>query len=163
MGFGPSVPLPMPFSNALANMTLDGLEEVARRAAPSNPKVHVVRYADDFIITGTSKEVLEMKVKPAIVTFLKERGLELSEEKTPRRPPQNPPPVAGSKSPTLRRRDEGYLRGLTRLGKAFRGLLESPALPDELQQMAMVHQPIEQRRDDDGVAQELGPVVYIPI
>jgi len=69
-------------SPALANMALDGLEEIARRAAPSNQKVHVVRYADDFIITGASKEVLEMKVKPAIVTFLKERGLELSEEKT---------------------------------------------------------------------------------
>jgi RNA-directed DNA polymerase len=69
-------------SPALANMTLDGLEEIALRAAPSNQKVNVVRYADDFIITGASKEVLEMKVKPAIVTFLKERGLELSEEKT---------------------------------------------------------------------------------
>jgi RNA-directed DNA polymerase len=69
-------------SPALANMTLDGLEEIARRAAPRNQKVHVVRYADDFIITGASKEVLEMKVKPAIVAFLKERGLELSDEKT---------------------------------------------------------------------------------
>src|ERR1035438_8536104 len=69
-------------SPALANMALDGLEEIARRAAPRNQKVHVVRYADDFIITGASKEVLETKVKPAIVTFLKERGLELSDEKT---------------------------------------------------------------------------------
>jgi RNA-directed DNA polymerase len=69
-------------SPALANMALDGLEEVARRAAPSNQKVHVVRYADDFIITGASKEVLEMSVKPAVVAFLKERGLELSDEKT---------------------------------------------------------------------------------
>jgi RNA-directed DNA polymerase len=69
-------------SPALANMALDGLEEVARRAAPLNQKVYVVRYADDFIITGASKEVLEMKVKPAVVAFLKERGLELSEEKT---------------------------------------------------------------------------------
>jgi len=69
-------------SPALANMALDGLEEIARRAAPSNQKVHVVRYADDFIITGASNEVLEMKVKPAVVAFLKERGLELSDEKT---------------------------------------------------------------------------------
>ena len=29
-----------------------------------------------------SQEVLELKVKPAVVAFLKERGLELSEEKT---------------------------------------------------------------------------------
>lgn len=31
---------------------------------------------------GASKEVLELKVKPAVVAFLRERGLELSEEKT---------------------------------------------------------------------------------
>jgi len=39
-------------------------------------------YADDFIITAASKEVLEKKVKPAVERFLRERGLELSEEKT---------------------------------------------------------------------------------
>ena len=69
-------------SPVLANMALDGLEEIARRAVPNNRKIHVVKYADDFIITGTSKEVLETQVKPAVVAFLKERGLELSEEKT---------------------------------------------------------------------------------
>lgn len=69
-------------SPVLANMALDGLEEVAQRATPRNQKVNVVKYADDFIITGASQEVLEMKVKPAVVAFLKERGLELSEEKT---------------------------------------------------------------------------------
>ena len=45
-------------------------------------KVNVVKYADDFIITGASKEVLEEKVKPAVAAFLRERGLELSPEKT---------------------------------------------------------------------------------
>ncbi len=69
-------------SPTLANMALDGLEEVARRAAPNGQKVHVVRYADDFIITGASKELLEEKVKPAVADFLRERGLELSPEKT---------------------------------------------------------------------------------
>ena len=69
-------------SPVLANMALDGLEEVARRAAPRNQKVNVVKYADDFIISGASQEVLETQVKPAVVAFLKERGLELSEEKT---------------------------------------------------------------------------------
>ena len=78
-------------------MTLDGLErmlnqkfrrrywrdEVVRNKIRSySPKVKFVRYADDFIVTGTSKEVLETEVKPAIVEFLKERGLELSMEKT---------------------------------------------------------------------------------
>ena len=36
----------------------------------------------DFVITGASREVLENKVKPLVKAFLKERGLELSEEKT---------------------------------------------------------------------------------
>jgi len=69
-------------SPALANMALDGLEQVARQAAPSHQKVHVVRYADDFIITGASQEVLADKVKPAVEAFLRERGLALSAEKT---------------------------------------------------------------------------------
>jgi RNA-directed DNA polymerase len=69
-------------SPVLANMALDGLEQIAQRATTQNQKVNVVRYADDFIITGASKEVLEMQVKPAVVAFLRERGLELSEEKT---------------------------------------------------------------------------------
>jgi RNA-directed DNA polymerase len=69
-------------SPVLANMALDGLEEVARWVAPRNQKVHVVKYADDFIITGASQEVLETQVRPAVVAFLKERGLELSAEKT---------------------------------------------------------------------------------
>ena len=69
-------------SPTLANMVLDGLEQVALKAAPKNQKVNVVRYADDFVITGASREVLETKVKPAVEAFLRERGLELSAEKT---------------------------------------------------------------------------------
>ena len=68
-------------SPTLANMALDGLEQVAQSAAP-NQKVHVVKYADDFIITGVSREVLAEKVKPAVEAFLRARGLELSLEKT---------------------------------------------------------------------------------
>src|SRR5262249_39194479 len=45
-------------------------------------KVNLVRYCDDFIITGSSKELLENEVKPLVEEFLKERGLELSQEKT---------------------------------------------------------------------------------
>jgi RNA-directed DNA polymerase len=69
-------------SPTLANMVLDGLEQVAVKAAPRDQKVHVVKYADDFIITGASREVLEEKVKPAVEAFLWARGLELSAEKT---------------------------------------------------------------------------------
>lgn len=61
-------------------MALDGLEGVAQQAAPRQ-QVYVVKYADDFIISGSSKEVLEEQVKPAVMAFLRERGLELSEEK----------------------------------------------------------------------------------
>ena len=47
-----------------------------------NDKIHFSIYADDFIITGKTKEVLENKVKPAVEKFLQERGLSLSQEKT---------------------------------------------------------------------------------
>ena len=68
-------------SPTLANMTLDGLEAELKRFRLQD-KVHMVRYADDFIITGTSKELLENEVKPLVEKFLSARGLELSPEKT---------------------------------------------------------------------------------
>lgn len=68
-------------SPRLATIALNGLEEVATAGFRGTDKVHVIVYADDFIITGKSKELLE-EIKPRVVTFLKERGLELSEEKT---------------------------------------------------------------------------------
>ncbi len=69
-------------SPCLANMTLDGLEQVAIQVAPRQAKIHVARFADDFIVTAVSKEILEQQVKPAIEAFLHTRGLELSPEKT---------------------------------------------------------------------------------
>jgi RNA-directed DNA polymerase len=74
-------------SPALANMTLDGLEKLLRAHFPKpkrgyNAKVNFIRYADDFIITGCSKELLEKEVKPLVEQFMSERGLELSSEKT---------------------------------------------------------------------------------
>ncbi|MBF4432648.1 group II intron reverse transcriptase/maturase, partial [Vibrio anguillarum] len=45
-------------------------------------KVNYVRYADDFIITGISKELLEDEVLPIVEAFMAERGLQLSAEKT---------------------------------------------------------------------------------
>lgn len=62
--------------------TLSGLAEAAKTATKNHDKVHVISYADDFIITGTTKEVLEKQVQPAIEAFLHERGLTLSLEKT---------------------------------------------------------------------------------
>jgi RNA-directed DNA polymerase len=71
-------------SPVLANMTLDGLERKLKdnfRRKPSL-KVNFVRYADDFIVTAKSKELLQEQVVPLIETFLKERGLQLSQEKS---------------------------------------------------------------------------------
>ena len=59
-------------SPTLANMALDGLEAAAKKAVPARidddkrSKINVIRYADDFVITGDSKELLETKVKPAV-------------------------------------------------------------------------------------------------
>jgi RNA-directed DNA polymerase len=69
-------------SPTLANMTLDGLERVIRTAVPRRCRVNFIRYADDFIVTGKSKRLLETSIRPAIETFLAERGLSLSPEKT---------------------------------------------------------------------------------
>ena len=41
-----------------------------------------MRYADDFVVTGASRELLENEVRPLIERFLAERGLTLSAEKT---------------------------------------------------------------------------------
>lgn len=69
-------------SPALLNITLSGLEAAVQKAVAKADKVHICVYADDFIITGRTKEVLEKKVKPIVESFLKERGLALSQEKT---------------------------------------------------------------------------------
>ena len=73
-------------SPVLANCALDGLQQLLAEHFPNTKhrkcKVHLVRYADDFIITGTSKVLLAYEVKPLVAQFLSERGLELSHEKT---------------------------------------------------------------------------------
>ena len=73
-------------SPTLANLTLDGLERLLKekfspRRTPS-PKVNLIRYADDFVITGGTKELLEKEVKPLVEQFMRDRGLQLSPEKT---------------------------------------------------------------------------------
>jgi RNA-directed DNA polymerase len=86
-------------SPTLANLTLNGLENYLqtqfkpKRIPCSTGKnttrvstcINVVRYADDFIVTGRSKRQLEC-VKKAINEFLAPRGLNISEEKTTIRP-----------------------------------------------------------------------------
>jgi RNA-directed DNA polymerase len=79
-------------SPALANCALDGLERLLQEKFPARkrlksfggekPCVHLVRYADDFVITSRSKELLEGEIKPLVEQFLRERGLELSPTKT---------------------------------------------------------------------------------
>jgi len=77
-------------SPTLANVALDGLQPLLKQRFPAKwvqgrtvyPKIHLIRYADDFIITGTTKEVLEREVRPLVEQFLRDRGLQLSPEKT---------------------------------------------------------------------------------
>lgn len=80
-------------SPTLANLVLDGLEALlatkfgslkhdGHASRTSKYQVHFVRYADDFVITGKSKTLLEDEVKPLVKDFLAQRGLTLSEQKT---------------------------------------------------------------------------------
>jgi RNA-directed DNA polymerase len=69
-------------SSCILILALSGLEETVKSVTTRKDKVNVISYADDFVITGASREILENKVMPAVVAFLKERGLELSPQKT---------------------------------------------------------------------------------
>ena len=71
-------------SPVIANLALDGLEPLLKERFPSwlGKRVNLVRFADDFVITAKSREVLQDEVLPLIRAFLRERGLTLSEEKT---------------------------------------------------------------------------------
>jgi RNA-directed DNA polymerase len=78
-------------SPALSNCALDGLERLLKEKFPTKKPlssggkfacVNLIRYADDFIITGRTKELLEGEIKPLVEQFLQERGLELSPAKT---------------------------------------------------------------------------------
>jgi RNA-directed DNA polymerase len=69
-------------SPTLLTITLAGLEKALKAATTQQDKVNLVTYADDFIITGATREVLEHTVKPIVENFIRERGLELSIEKT---------------------------------------------------------------------------------
>lgn len=78
-------------SPTLANLVLDGLEDRLHtcfgkprttEGIRAKLMVNYVRYADDFIVSGRSKELLEQEVMPVIETFMQERGLSLSPEKT---------------------------------------------------------------------------------
>jgi len=81
-------------SPLLCNIVLNDMEKVIDRINNSksyklyhrkyhNTKalLHLIRYADDFIIIGPSKKGVEM-AQFAIEKFLKTRGLELSKKKT---------------------------------------------------------------------------------
>jgi RNA-directed DNA polymerase len=81
-------------SPLLANVALDGMERLfdaeyadGRPKAPAcrkgnNKGIAVIRYADDFVTTAPTREVLETYARPRIEQFLHERGLALSEAKT---------------------------------------------------------------------------------
>ena len=86
------VHVPRGASHTTIICALDGLERVLREKYPSRtrlkslgdklPSLNFIRYADDFIITSKSKELLEGEIKPLVEQFLQKRGLQLSPTKT---------------------------------------------------------------------------------
>jgi RNA-directed DNA polymerase len=72
-------------SPTLAVLTLSGLEGKARSEKTRQrhkEKINMIAYADDFIVTAASKELLTGKVIPILKEALNEVSLELSEKKT---------------------------------------------------------------------------------
>lgn len=72
-------------SPTLCNVALNGIEQLMKEANPLkqgiSPGVHVVRYADDMIITGKTQEIV-IRCKQLLSEFLAKRGLILNEKKT---------------------------------------------------------------------------------
>jgi RNA-directed DNA polymerase len=72
-------------SPTLCNIALNGIEKYIKSANPSiktkRPGVNIIRYADDLIITGKSRELVQ-KNRELLAIFLAERGLQLNENKT---------------------------------------------------------------------------------
>jgi RNA-directed DNA polymerase len=69
-------------SPCLLTVTLCGLEAAIKAATKPCDKVHLCTYADDFIISGATSEVLIETIRPVVESFLAERGLTLSPTKT---------------------------------------------------------------------------------
>lgn len=70
-------------SPILCNMALDGLQDlVIKGRNKKRRKLNIIRYADDFIITGATQDILLNEIKPDVECFLAKRGLTLSVEKT---------------------------------------------------------------------------------
>jgi len=70
-------------SPILCNMTLDGLQDIVLVGRDKKRHhLNVIRYADDFIVTGGSREYLQQEILPDLHRHLRARGLQLSEEKT---------------------------------------------------------------------------------
>lgn len=81
-------------SPLLANIALDGMERLFGAEAPdgtpiaptmrkkSNKGINLIRYADDYVVTAPTREVLESCVIPKLAEFLQARGLTMNEAKT---------------------------------------------------------------------------------
>ena len=81
-------------SPLLANVALDGMERLfgaenskGNYMSPStrrggNKGVNIIRYADDFVVTAPTREIIISYVLPTLRNFLRERGLRLNEAKT---------------------------------------------------------------------------------
>jgi RNA-directed DNA polymerase len=72
-------------SAALAVMALSGLETTIRSQTERHQgreKINMIAYADNFIVTAESRELLEEKVMPKLTEALAKVGLELSPTKT---------------------------------------------------------------------------------
>lgn len=69
-------------SPSLLVITLSGLETALQAVTKKGDKVNLCAYADDFIITGSSPEILTDKIRPVVESFLAQRGLVLSPTKT---------------------------------------------------------------------------------
>jgi RNA-directed DNA polymerase len=84
---GLGVPQGGVISPTLSNIALNGLERCAQECTAhmvprrERTKVYLIRYADDFVVSGASREILDA-ARSGIEAFLEPRGLRLHPDKT---------------------------------------------------------------------------------
>lgn len=152
-------------SPLLCNVALNGLEDVVKekgeeiyrsireKGDKTLSKLHVVRFADDFIVTGSSSRLIQ-EVKPVIEEFLSKRGLRLHPKKTKLIMTDEGFDFLGY---TVLRRN--YNPRLNNLSKSKTRILILPSSKSRAKFLEMIKTGIDKSKPIESIIRELNPKI----
>lgn len=150
-------------SPLLCNIALNGLEEVVKGKGEETyrsirkkgdkklSKLHVVRFADDFIVTGSSPQLIQ-EISPVIEKFLLKRGLRLHPKKTKLVTTDEGFDFLGF---TLIRRD--YNPRLNNLNRSKTRILILPSSKSKAKFLQLIKMGIDKSKPIESIIRELNP------